>query len=555
MANTSGAKILIQLTSPPVMLRSFACAAFLAWVTPAAFAQAKHAPAELENVEIYASLPNTMPEMRLRFSRGIYELKNATLVDLIRTAWSVDSDKVVGGPDWLDLDRFDVIATAPADSTPETRKLVLRSLLADRFKLVAHEDTRDQPAYVITVGRKALLKPADGPEPTGCEIQQIKNPAPGLVIASVAYACRNVTMPAFANQLRKVREASGYLFNYPLVDRTGLKGAWDFSVQWSARVAQRPSLAVGETTTIFEALEKQLGLKLDLTKVPTPVLVIDGVGPSPLTNQPRTAVRPPAPAFEVASIKPAAPGDTTCGNINIQPGGSIHINMTLEYLIVEAWGFLIPPERIIGGPKDKNCFVVDARSRAQEDAVPGWNGAVWNGVDIDTMRMMLRTLLVDRFKLAAHQEDRLVPGQVLVAGSPKLRKADPSNRPGCKEAPGIDGKDPRLKNPLATRLITCRNMTLTQFAAQLNQLFPGSQPIMDSTGIAGRYDMTINFSPESVVAGFGMAEEADGAASEPNGAISLFEALNRQLGLKLQSRKVLAPVLVVDRVNSQPTEN
>jgi hypothetical protein len=77
------------------MLRSFACAAFLAWVTPAAFAQANHAPAEWENVEIYASVPNTMPEMRLRFSRGIYELKNATLVDLIRTAWSVDSGKLV----------------------------------------------------------------------------------------------------------------------------------------------------------------------------------------------------------------------------------------------------------------------------------------------------------------------------------------------------------------------------------------------------------------------------------------------------------------------------
>jgi uncharacterized protein (TIGR03435 family) len=229
--------------------------------------------------------------------------------------------------------------------------------------------------------------------------------------------------------------------------------------------------------------------------------------------------------------------------------------MTLEYLIVEAWGFAIPPERIFGGPKDKNCFIVDAKSQAQVDAAPGWNGAVWNGVDIDTMRMMLRTLLVDRFNLVAHQEDRLVPGHALVAGSPRLRKADPNNRPGCKEAPGIDGKDPRLKNPLASRLITCRNMTLSQFAAELNRQFPASQPIMDSTGIAGRYDMTINFSPESVVAGFGVPDGAGGAASEPNGAISLFEALNHQLGLKLQARKVLAPVLVVDHVNPQPTEN
>ena len=84
-------------------------------------------------------------------------------------------------------------------------------------------------------------------------------------------------MPAFANQLRKLREASGYLFNYPVVDRTGLKGAWNFSVQWSARVAQRPSLAAGETTTIFDAFEKELGLKLESTKAPMQVLVIDHI--------------------------------------------------------------------------------------------------------------------------------------------------------------------------------------------------------------------------------------------------------------------------------------
>jgi uncharacterized protein (TIGR03435 family) len=536
------------------LVRSFACVGLFAWVAPSGFAQASQTPAEFENVEIRASLPNTMPEMRLRFFHGVYELKNATLVDLIRTAWAVDADKVVGGPDWLDLDRFDVTATAPADSTPEARRLLLRNLLASRFRLAAHEDTKGQPGYAITVSRKPLLKPADEADPGGCDLQQIKNAVPGGMLAPVAYTCRNTTMPAFANLVRKLREASGYLFNYPVEDRTGLKGAWDFSVRFSARVAQRPNLAVGETTTLFDAVEKDLGLKLEVATVPTRVVSVDRIGPSPLANQPQKTAPPPAPAFEVASIKPADPGDATCGNINIEPGGRVRINMTLEYLIVEAWGFSIPPDRIIGGPKDKNCFVVDAKSPAQEDAVRGWNGAVWNGVDLDTMRMMLRSLLVDRFQLAAHREDRLVPGHALVAGSPKLRKAEPSNRPGCKEGPGADGKDPRLKNPLATRLITCRNMTLTQFAAELNRFFPGSQPIVDSTGIAGSFDMTINFSPESVVAGFGVPD-AGGGAPEPNGAISLYEALNQQLGLKLQSRKVMAPVLVVDRVDAQPTAN
>jgi uncharacterized protein (TIGR03435 family) len=99
-------------------------------------------------------------------------------------------------------------------------------------------------------------------------------------------------------------------------------------------------------------------------------------------------------------------------------------------------------------------------------------------------------------------------------------------------------------------------MTLAQFAAELGKLFPELPPVVDSTGIAGRYDMTINFSPSRVLASIGVpATGGDATASEPNGAISFSEALNQQLGLKLQSRKVMAPVLVIDHVNETPTEN
>jgi uncharacterized protein (TIGR03435 family) len=78
---------------------------------------------------------------------------------------------------------------------------------------------------------------------------------------------------------------------------------------------------------------------------------------------------------------------------------------------------------------------------------------------------------------------------------------------------------------------------------------------MDSTGLAGRYDMTINFSPPGVVESIRVPGAGGDAAAEPDGAISLSEALNRRLGLKLQSRKVMAPMLVIDHVNEMPTEN
>jgi uncharacterized protein (TIGR03435 family) len=182
----------------------------------------------------------------------------------------------------------------------------------------------------------------------------------------------------------------------------------------------------------------------------------------------------------------------------------------------------------------------------------GWNGAIWNGVDVDTMRMSLRAFLADRFKLAAHLEDRPIDGYVLAGAGGKLRKANPANHPACREGPGDDGRDPRLADPRATRLITCRNMTLARFAEQLNGLFPGSPPWTDATGIAGKFDMTINFSPAGLIQA---VRSEPGEATEPTGAISLSDAMKGQLGLKVEPRKVMAPVLIVDHVNATPTEN
>ena len=363
-----------------------------------------------------------------------------------------------------------------------------------------------------------------------------------------------MTMAAFAKALPGIREASGYLFNYPVADRTGLTGAWDFTLQWTPRLAMRANPATPEPVTIFDALDKQLGLKLNLIRIPTPVVVVE----SAVEIKPTRADKPTPFEFEVADIKPDEHGTPDqCSNIAIQPGGRVRINMTLKWLISEAWGAM-DPAKIIGGPKSINdtCFVIQAKAAADEGAVEGWNGPVWNGVDIHSMRMMLRALLIDRFKLAAHTEDRMISGYALLAAKPKLRKANPANRASCREGPGDDGKDPRIANPMASRLITCRNMTLPRFAIEMNRIFVELPPVVDATGLTGRYDMTINFSPAALLPKpADPAAAADAAASEPTGMISFSEALRKQLGLKFESRKVMAPVLVIDHVNEMPTEN
>ena len=139
-------------------------------------------------------------------------MRNASLVDLIEIAYDFPPDKIVGGPNWLDHDRFDIDAKAAPVSTAETMKVMLQSLLAERFSLVVHKDSRALSTYVPTSGRKPELKKADGSGETGCRpLGSSGPPAPrggnimmmssnGVVTTiklsadgTIQYSCRSVT--------------------------------------------------------------------------------------------------------------------------------------------------------------------------------------------------------------------------------------------------------------------------------------------------------------------------------------------------------------------------
>lgn len=522
--------------------------AMVALASPFATAQA----IKFDTAEISLSAPDTVLIMRKGFTKGRYELRMARLTDLIRTAWGVDEGNVVGGPEWLDQDRFDVIATAPANANEETLRSMLKTLLDERFQLVVRQDTRSLPRYAMTAGKRPQLKRAASAEEkqSGCTIQA------GAILQPVIFTCHSEIMADFATYLGEQWPATEYLFNYRVADRTGLKGAWDFTFQCS-----RPNpnqSASGAITTLFDALENQLGLKLELTRAPTPVVVVESARKPELAKPSARRVE-----FEVADIRPDEPGPIR-SMVAFQPGGRVTVRMTLKGLIWEAWGN-VDPTRIIGGPKsmDTTGWVVVAKAQTQEGPVVGWNG-----VDINAEREMLRSLLIDRFKLQAHTEDRLVDGYALVAGKPaakpKLKRAAPGNRPGCRNGPGAESrsanwKDPRIENPAASRLVTCQDVTMAQFAARLstftteeNPILSNFPPVVDATGIEGSYDLTINFTPPVMAAaGF----PGGGPTTDPDGAISIFEALSKQLGLKLEARKVMGKVLVVDHVEEKPTEN
>jgi uncharacterized protein (TIGR03435 family) len=489
---------------------------------------------------------------------GRYELHNATMVDLIRIAYGIEAEKVAGGPSWLELDRYTVIAKVPAATSVADARLMLRPLLADRFKLAVHEDTRPLTAFAMTViGGKPKMKEASGGAPPGCQpAPPPQSPEPGAIPKQTGI-CRGMTMAAFAQLL--TRAVGQYLPN-PVVDQTGLQGAWDFEFSFTPRplLAQAGSDGI----TLFDAMEKQLGLKLELKDTPISALVVDSVERKPTANSPDVAKAlppPPPPEFEVASIKPTSP-DQKGTRAQIQPTGMVNVvGMPLRQMIQLAWD--LQSEELIDAPQ----WTATARFDLVARAFASTTNTDQPPIEIDTLRQMLRTLLSERFQIKTHVETREINGYVLSAPRPKLTKADPASRTRCTEGPAANTADPRNRNPILSRLITCQNMTMAQFAERLQSLANGyvRVPALDATGLEGGWTFTVNFSPIGIFQGTagrgGDAGPVSGggtlSASEPDGALSLPEALDRQLGLKLELQKRLMPVLVFDHIAEKPIEN
>jgi uncharacterized protein (TIGR03435 family) len=540
------------------MPRVFACIGSVALLSGAVFGQA--APSfEIADVHVsprgtWAKTSTNMIQSGFAAS-GRYELRRATMLDLIKTAYAVDPDKVYGGPSWLDYDRFEVIAKAPAGARPDALRPMLQSLLAERFKLVVKTDKRPLPAYVLSQAKGGpKLSASDGKsDASGCQSLPTTRTSEG---PSSKIQCRNVTMEAFAAALRRL-STNRTLGTLPVVDGTQLEGAWDIDLQFPA-VVLTITKATGQTSVsnadgIFGAIEK-LGLKLELSKAPQDALVVESVNEQPTANPPGVAMSLPdlpSPEFEVATIRPcevAGPGTTRPPRF--EAGGRVTAAcMPLAVLIDGAWN-LNPQQKAVGRPKWLDSDSGD-RYTITAKAPEGFADAQGNspGQSRDALNAMMRALLMDRFKLAVHYEDRPVDAYSLVAVKPKLAKADPANRTGCI-------RETKAGAGFTTRFV-CQNITMAQFAEQLQGLDPVyiPYPVLDATGLDGAWDFT--FSDNLVLTGFGGkgAHGAAGEASEPSGSLSFIEAIEKQLGLKLEMHKRPEPVLVIDHIEETPTEN
>ena len=548
-------------------LRALASTIFLALLSSPGFAQsldappaaAPAAPPAFELADVHVSAKTAAPYFTGGSLRGDrYLLHNATMIDMIALAYGVEDDHVLSGPSWLDIDRFDVSARAPRATSPDDIKLMLRALLAERFHLVTHNDTHPLPSFVLRADKGApKLKPSDGTAASGCDDTPNAPATPEGAVPYNYITCHNLTLDAIAQNLKNM--AGGYLTN-PVVNATGVQGSWDFDIHWTSRGSLAKAGADG--ISIFDAVQKQLGLKLALEQYPNPVIVVDKVDEKPTPNAPglEKALPPPPPAeFDVAVLTPSKP--------DAQRGANFSANqiratgLTVKDLIDYAWHLNFNDDELIANaPKWLGEDHWDLLAKAAPEAQSiGPDGKPQ--LDEDLLPHMVQALLADRFHMKSHIEDRTIEAFTLVAANPHMTKADPLNRTGCKEGPGPDGKDTRIANPVLGRLVHCQNMTMAQFADQLPNLANGYifTPVLDSTGLKDAYDFTLSFSTAGALRGAKPPSSASAndpsAAVDPTGGLTLPDAIYKQLGVKMIKEKRPSPVLVIDHIEEKPTDN
>jgi uncharacterized protein (TIGR03435 family) len=288
-------------------------AIFMGVQPPAPPWDAPHLQFDVASVKANKSGPTMM---MMRMLPTSFNVTNLPLRTLIMQAYRLSNYQLTGGPGWIDSERFDIVAKAPEGASPEQTPLMLRGLLAERFKLKVHGETRETQIYALTVARSdgklgpKLSKSTDdcdkilaerraaaaaaraggaGPVPFTppganekpvCTINMRPTPvANGMPV--LIFRGGGQSMQAIVSQI------SGFL-NKRVVDRTGLTGLYDFEMQFSMG-AQMPLLTTqtqgaGATTTapiddgptMFDAV-RELGLKLETERGPVEHLVIDSV--------------------------------------------------------------------------------------------------------------------------------------------------------------------------------------------------------------------------------------------------------------------------------------
>ena len=232
---------------------------------------------------------------------------------LVMYAYDIKRFQILG-PDWIRNERYNVNAIVPPHATKEDFRGMLRNLLTDRFAFKAHWETREMPVYELAIAKGGpKLEVAKPGAPTDAEQAAPKNPpkpgkspdgfpslpegtAPIMMMMSTKNGPA-IAMRAHDETAEGIASTLSHQVNVPVRDTTGLKGRYDFTLYWVVRPARPlipaasadpnsslPSETDSPGPSLLEAIQQQLGLKLELKKGPVPVLVVDHVEKTPTAN-------------------------------------------------------------------------------------------------------------------------------------------------------------------------------------------------------------------------------------------------------------------------------
>jgi uncharacterized protein (TIGR03435 family) len=217
---------------------------------------------EVASVKPSKADPTSSNSSGIKTGHDRLDASNVTLKRCIMGAYGVGPHQILGGPDWLASDRFEI--TAKADrliNDDGVMMVMLQGLLAERFKLALHRETRMMPALVLEVGRNGpkIENAEDGDSKTNT------SSGSGGVIIDV----RCTGMDSFAKILAREMDL-------PVVNHTGLKGIFNFKLEWTPERAAGPENGRAmDGPSIFTAIQEQLGLRLRSEKTPVEILMID----------------------------------------------------------------------------------------------------------------------------------------------------------------------------------------------------------------------------------------------------------------------------------------
>lgn len=534
--------------------------------------------------EVASIKPNHSGEDRspsMIFPGGRFSATNNSLRDLILNAYGILATPYLlqGAPGWIESARYDVEAKAPAgaiaDGVParalwDTTRAMLRTLLTERFGLSIRRETREGPIY-------RLVSAASGPK-----LQRSK-----LDCTGDAAACHG-----FSGNPRRLSgsgvdtyDLAMFLSRYtdrPIVDATGIQGVFDVALQWNpfadrpegAETSDAPASPSSEgplpdsntLPTLAAALQERLGLKLEATRGPIDTYVIERID----QLVPNDSSAGPAKSFDVASIKPCQPSSSGTGRsggagMTTSPGRLNVQCMTIAEMIARAY-------IQYGDPRPANApgFVDPSAIKSLVTDGPAWIysdpftiEATTSGTALPTELVggLLRELLESRLHLKLHQDQRRAAAYALTVapGGLKAERADPAS---CTPPDPQGLGRARLQEPGAKPL--CANgfgwhgpnltwkatgVTMDQIARSLWGIVLHRE-VIDRTGVTGQFTFAIEFARDDSTAIRALPSDVnlpDASADVPPGP-SIFTALERQVGLKLNATQGAEGFLVVDHV-------